>query len=171
MKYLCRAGILALALLLAIMPLAAAESEFKKGEWVVLEPGEKLYKDLSFTNVWGEAPYYMTVKLAAVGDGIAAVRNGKKIGFLSLEKVTHLREGDALVTERKTRAYKKPSKKSKSIRVPINLVVDFVAISGDCVMVTKNGVTAFMNMNDLSFAPGSRAGGETQYVPLHDFTQ
>lgn len=150
MKYLRKIGILVLALVLGVMPLCApaalAETDFVKNEWVVLSANDMIYKDAALTKEFGTAPSRMLVKLFAVRDGVGAIVNGRKVGYVSLKTVSHLSASDKLVTKKNTLAFKKPNTNSKSVQVPKGTEFELEAVAGNCAKVVKNGVTAYISI-------------------------
>ena len=161
MKYVRKIAVVILSLLIAVSalivaPMAMAEVGFQENDWVMLQPGEVVYKDAGLKKKIAETSNYVLVKLAAVQGDVAAVRSGGKTAFISLQYASHLREGDALVTNCNTKIYEELSTKSKSEAIKKNKKVEFVSISGDSVKVRHNGMEGYMNIKHLNFVSDSR---------------
>lgn len=161
MKYVRKIAVVTLSLLMAVLsmiaaPAAMAEDNFNESDWVMLQPGEAVYKDAHLQQELTELTDYKLVKLAAVKDDVAAVRGGGKTVFISLRYASHLHEGDKLVANCKTSIYEEPNTKSRSETVQINDKVEFVSISGDCVKVRHDGMEGYMYIKHLDFVSDSR---------------
>lgn len=156
MKYIRKIVTLTLALMLGVLPLCApcavAESSFNKNEWIVLEQGDVIYKDAALTREWATVPYRMLLKLAAVREDVGAIKSGRKVGYVSLTKATHLSGGDTIVAKKNTYAFQKPNTNSKSVKIPKGTEFELVAVAGNCAKVTKNGVTAYVNIKHCKLA-------------------
>lgn len=161
MKYVRKIAIVTLSLLMAILPMtvapaAMAEEDFSANEWVMVQPGEAVYKDVYLQQELTETTGCKLAKLVSVRGDAASVRAGSKTVYIALESASHLREGDGLVANCDTRIFEEPSKKSSYQTVPEGDKVEFISITGDCVKVRYSDQEGYMYIKHLDFASSSR---------------
>ena len=115
-----------------------------------------VYHDGAFQQPWGTLPAGMLLQVERLSSGFVTVTMRGHVGYIADNATRPLQPGDRLYATRNTRVYKQANVKSKYIEVPRGTDVTFVAMSGVCVQVTRNGVTGFMTIRHLGFLSETR---------------
>lgn len=119
-------------------------------DWVIARGGAVVYRDAEMTKPWGNLPGFMLLQRRFdLKDGRTAVANGRYLGYIASDALTELKEGDWLYAACSTRAYQKPSLKSRWVNVRQGLPVQLVAVTGSCAMVRRGSIVAYMYVGHL----------------------
>ena len=123
-------------------------------DWVIARAGATVYRDAEMKHPWGKLSSDRVVKRRAeLGGGCTAIMSGKLIGYVNDKDLACLKEGDWLCASRDTRAYRRPSLRSRSIGVKKGTEVQLVEISGSCAKVRRGSVEAYMYIGHLKLKP------------------
>lgn len=119
-------------------------------EWGILKGGATVYRDTGCSRKWATVPSDMIVKVHSYGAGIAVIKNGSKTAYVAVSDLEKLEPGKQLYANRNTRAYQVANLKSRYLKVPQGLTVEFVGISGSCAKVKRNGHVGYMYIGHLT---------------------
>lgn len=150
-KNLIRLTALILLIAMALPTLASAE-----GKTVRVNTESRVYQQATLSSLYVRLPKDLEVNLLGVNNGWAMIELNGNVGFTNAEHLSEIVDTPALdyselmknaKTARiivATRIYRTPSKSADSMKVPANMQVNLLAVSGDWALVENSGVYAYM---------------------------
>ena len=119
-------------------------------DWVAVHADATVYRDKEMTKPWCKISAGTIVqRLYDLKNGCTALVNGKKLGYISSDALKELQEGEWVYAACNTRAYQRPSVKSRWIRVKQGMPLQLVAISSSCAKVRRGNAVAYMYVGHL----------------------
>ena len=129
-------------------------------DWMVVKADAVVYRDVEMTKPWCRISADMIVQRRYdLGNGCTAVVNGKNLGYISSDALNKLQEGEWVYAACNTRAYQRPSLRSRWVGVKQGLPMQLVAISGSCAKVRRGNAVAYMYVGHLRLMKYSWAVG------------